>query len=668
MKHLPVVVSAMLLISGSMLHAQDAVPERQADFHVEAAGESMRFVPDMPPLVQKAGAPNAYYACFWEFGDGSFSRDDNPVHTYPRAGEYTVSLDATAHYDDGKKPRKKKRPAAVMEYSEALAALEMPDVFDAKKKQAIAMAANSQPRAGEEMTCIISYRNNAAVTTDGRLHVFFNERKFPVSHFTFTGARTHFGETEDPLYSDAMPFAKRAFPDWATLDSRQTTGAHTAATGEPPPFSILQDILNNARGAYREERAWRFTELKPGEKRNLFLSLAGTANMIRDTSAFIHLDLVFAPFDPALPPERFTLELEIVSSHDPNAIAVSDNRINYRTLGDKKLDYKVQFQNNGEGPAGTVDLQIEIPEGLNMTRMRPLDWYPQCPICPPAPTDRSCLDTASSPTGLRFTFRNIYLPGSNQEGVDNRDSTKGFVKYRIEAEKDMPKRSFRSRAAIIFDKNPPIHTNFTKTRFKTGISPGIKAGYNLVPDSSQGGYIFLGASISPYKSWRVYPQLELLMGLKGQQELPQQIFRDSVISGNADFKVVTETDSIIDATKGFVSIGIPVLLRKNFTRYFGAGIGGSARIFFENGNTTTRVRVRERFVPLPGTPPIPPQVLQDTSYTAGTSATVARYTFFGDLTFGAVRTGPNLGIRAGAVLGRKQKLQPFVQVSLELKL
>lgn len=70
--------------------------------------------------------------------------------------------------------------------------------------------------------------------------------------------------------------------------------------------------------------------MKTGETRNLFVSLKGTADMLRDTSAFIHLRGVFEPLDPGVPAEEFTLEIEIVNSHDPNLIAVSEHRVNFR--------------------------------------------------------------------------------------------------------------------------------------------------------------------------------------------------------------------------------------------------------------------------------------------------------------------------------------------------
>jgi hypothetical protein len=673
---------ALLLLLGPALRAQEAPtppPERLLDFNLrEDPARGLAFEPQMPPLQQVAGAPPAYWSYFWEFGDGSFSRAASPSHQYARPGDYTVWLDATAHYDDGKKAKKKWKKTGGSGTKVAGTAPPMPDVFDLKAQQAIAMATSSQPRAEEEISLVLSYRNLGALATDGRLHLFFNEKKYPSTHFRFGEARTHFGETADPLWSAAPPLGWVPFSGWAGLAQRRAGGASASLSGNYEQNIIIEEMLRTARGKYRDEQAWRFQQCLPGEKRNLFATLGGTTAMLADTNAFIHLEAVFAPFDPVVPPARFELEIEIVSSHDPNAIAVSDNRVNYRLLGSKKLDYKIQFQNNGKGPAKTVEVQVETPKGLQLGGMTPLQWYPECPICPPMPTNKSCLDTASRDGALTFTFRNIYLPGSNQEGVAQRDSTKGFVKYRLGAERQMPKRPFRSRARIVFDKNPPIYTNFTRTRFKVGLSPGLKAGYGFAPDAPREGYLFLGASLSPYKSWRWYPQLELLSGIKGRREQPLTRQPGTVLTQlNNGIPQLDSlfTDTLVNIRQGFVSFELPVLLRKNFSRFFGMGFGASATLLLESGETRSQ---RERTLinwNLQDTPAgvaavrqAETQLLDDGTETSNFRRTRQQFAVFGDLSLGSVRAGPNLGARGGLLLAAKRSPQPFVQVSLEMKL
>jgi PKD repeat protein len=660
--------------------AQTPLPERVLDFTAETTTDGHKFSPIMPELIQKPGAPKAYWSYFWEFGDGNFSREANPVHSYNKPGDYEANLDATAYYDDGKRAKRKKKNTNSQQRMAGTTPLN--DVFDPKGKQMIAMNSYCKPKAEEEITLVISYRNLGQVSTDGRLHLFYNEKKYPAKHFAFVEARTPFGETPDMSTSQVLPTAENPMEAWTALP-QHSSGGHSIQW-EEPPSSILDQLLSNARGTYREEQAWRFNQLQQGEKRNMFISLAGTPDMLRDTNAFIHLEGIFAPFDPAVPPERFVYEIEIVSSHDPNAIAVSDNRVSYRTIGSKKLDYKIQFQNNGEGPASKVEVRVDVPKGLKMKQMQPISWYPKCPICPKVPDTRGCLDTATLSDALVFTFRNIYLPGSRQDDVDNRDSTKGFVKYRITAKRGMPKYAFKSRAKIVFDKNSPIYTNYTTTRFKVGISPGIKIGYGFEPSLGtnddptseestsfvQDGYIFLGASLSPYKSWRIYPQVELISGIRGRSALPPI----------RPFTTTTEIDSLstidirvfaVDSIsrtgdRGFISFEVPVLLRKNFSRGFGMGLGGAVKVLLENGKFIDVVNRRIYMQVLGNDPEEISQTFE--SVTTPFKNTLLRYSLFADITVGSVRAGPNLGIRGGMNYGTGAVPTPFVQVSLELKL
>ena len=444
---------------------------RSADFTAAAEGKSLHFQPLPPPLQQKAGARPAFWSYYWEFGDGNFSREESPRHVYATAGEYSAMLYATPHYDDGKIPDKKGKGIVAALSNDRFVLGQ--DAFN-EPGQGIALRTNREPAPQQEMVCILSYRQSSGVPTDGQLHLFFNEKRFGTRHFTFQQARMHFGERSAGEFGAVLP-AGSAPPgafDWAGL-SNHFSGTGTAACPlYLPPPSSAQALLDRAAKTYRDEQVWRFSQLASGERRNLFVSLLGTVAMVKDTNTTIHLQAIFEPFDPTVPAQEYTLEIEIVSSHDPNAISVSDNRVNYRYLAKKDLQYKVRFQNNGPGPANTVQIAVDIPKGLNPGKLRPVDWYPKCPICPSTPTGRSCLDTLTTQDGLVFTFRNIYLPGSQQADVRDRDSTQGFVKYRIEPEKRMPKRSFQSRAKIVFDKNPPIFTNFSATRFKPGLSPG----------------------------------------------------------------------------------------------------------------------------------------------------------------------------------------------------
>lgn len=676
MKNAFLLFVCFLLSAG--VNAQEA-PERQLEFNTSEANGSVTFTPVMPPLMQKPGAPPAYWTYFWEFGDGTYSMEMNPTHQYAQAGDYNASLDATANYDDGKKARKKKKPVHAGELMAGNGGnTNNPDPFDPQLNQMVALYSYTKPKAEEELTLVLGYRNLGTVPTDGDLYLFFNEKSYSVAHFSFMDARTHYGEQVKSGTSDAFP--ADTGPMFCIEKPLHPGGGGSAASR--PDFGnsiIVDEMLSAARGTYRQEQAWHFSALQPNKKRNMFVSLACTPDMLRDTNAMIHIEAVFAPYNPAVAPEHYVYEIEIVGSHDPNGIFVSDNRVNFRLIHSKRLKYKIQFQNNGEGPASKVEVKVEVPKGLKTGNLRVDSWYPKCPICPKTPTTKGCLDTATVADGLVFTFRNIYLPGSRQADVEHRDSTKGFVRYSLGAGHNMPKLPFRSRARIVFDKNPPIFTNYTRTRFKVGLSPGIKAGYAFHPDSIGAGYAFLGFSLSPYKSWRFYPQVELLTGFRGRKEevaSESHQLLETFLNVMPDIpqRDSTFADTIFRVNRGYVSLELPIQIRKNFNRFFGAGLGASAIVTFENGERQAQIGRHsidwQGKIDSMGTITADKKTTQAFEFDEAESyrATYTRFAVFADLTFGWVRLGPNIGLRAGYIFGPKNRRQPFIQLSAELKL
>ena len=145
--------------------------------------------------------------------------------------------------------------------------------------------------------------------------------------------------------------------------------------------------------------------------------------------------------------------MEIVTSHDPNKMSSNATFLNYRLVRFKTPKFKIRFQNNGEGPANTIRLETDIPDMFDKTSITVLDMYPKVKICPKYEVAYSCLDTTYTEKQAIFTFKNIYLPGSEQKNVKVYDSTKGFVQYNIKFGKDFHKQKTKSRTAIIFDKN-----------------------------------------------------------------------------------------------------------------------------------------------------------------------------------------------------------------------
>ena len=60
---------------------------RRANIKYEKKGNTVYFLADLPPLFPIAGAPPARFTNFWEFGDGTFSKESEPKKKYKKKGD-----------------------------------------------------------------------------------------------------------------------------------------------------------------------------------------------------------------------------------------------------------------------------------------------------------------------------------------------------------------------------------------------------------------------------------------------------------------------------------------------------------------------------------------------------------------------------------------------------
>jgi hypothetical protein len=463
-----------------------------------------------PPLEQIQGAPAAFYTFYWEFGDGHYSTDPKPKHRYKKTGEHKVQLWTTNNYDNGKPPPSRPQKVVIKKiaYEDTTQPLQNLDDHDGFRLQI-----NRPPVPDQEIVVIASYKNSSTQPSSGKLYLFYNERRFRDQNFTLAEARTHHGEKEmleDPTVAMVSPLHHS---DVLLASTSVSPPVFFAAHGDSDENTLLADLAES-RTKYKNSHILEFNNMDPREERNVFYSLKTTAEMLKDTNAIITIRGVYVPDRGKSDHKVKELEMEIVTSHDPNKMAVSDARLNYRFAKNKKLQFKVRFQNNGEGPARSIKLDVDTSPMFNTRSLQVMDMYPKCPICPDSvEVTYSCLDTVFLKNKIIFHFKNIYLPGSNQKNVEDRDSTKGFVKYELLFNKKVPKQNSISRTSIIFDKNEPVLTNYSITRFKPGLSIGAKVGYNLISDLMDSKNYLFGATISPYKSDKGYWQAELMVAL-----------------------------------------------------------------------------------------------------------------------------------------------------------
>ncbi|MBT8244938.1 MAG: PKD domain-containing protein [Winogradskyella sp.] len=609
----------------------DSIKPRIASINHTIKGDSLSLSAITPQLQQIAGAPKAFYTYYWEMGDGNFSKEKKPKHVYKDKGDYEVKLWVTNNYDTGKPPVSRPKKISISNNAENYEAqASMPEDFTLQR--------NREPVPDEEMVVVMSYKNENDFITDGKLFLFYNEQKYTADNFELTDTRVHNSEQEvfnqDIVYNTPKDNFEGTL--LALTDNKGVLNLYQKQQDSTKKTDLAL-TLKESNEYFKNSKVLEFKNMEPQEERNVFFSLKTTPEMLKDTSAIISVRGVYIPDSNYSNHTVKEMEMEIVTSHDPNKMSSNGTFLNYRLVRFKTLKYKIKFQNNGEGPARKIRLESDIPEMLDEQTIEVIDMYPKVKICPKLEIQYSCLDTTFTNQQAIFTFKNIYLPGSEQKNVKEYDSTKGFVTYKIKFSKDFHKKKTKSRTAIIFDKNEPIITNYSTTRFLPGISIGTKAGYNYFPDLVDSKSYFFGATISPYKSYRWYWQVELLNSFHNYDS--QTTITEDIIGQAQGFEQLQRTT----ATSSFQNIDweIPILVRYNLNNYFGLGVGINTMISLNEKREESLFI--ERFE---GTNPQAPIVeTLNTSSDFSDSFTNFRTGLLMEITGGFARIGPSFGAR-----------------------
>ncbi|GIZ09349.1 PKD domain-containing protein [Flavobacterium sp. UMI-01] len=616
------------ILSFSQTKVKDTITRRAIIGYIQT-GNQVNFKPELPPLIPIAGAPKPSFSYLWEMGDGSYSKEAEPKHVYKNKGTYNARLAVTNNYDNGKPPTTRPKKVVVNDLTTpantTIATLTDPSGFTLQK--------NCDPIPEQEMVVILSYQNTENYVSNGKLYLFYNETQFKHRNFELVDFRSHSGERE--VKENTFAVAQELNDNNRFLVSNDAKPILKQRNTSDE--TDLETTLAIAKKDYHQVSILEMDDMNPNEARNVFYTFKTTPEMLKDTSATVTMRGVFVPNRNYKNHKVKTLEMEIVTSHDPNKMGSNGSFMNYRLVRFKRVAFKTRFQNNGEGPARMIRLETDIPDMFDKKTFQIEDMYPKCPICPKneVPTT-SCLDTIIKQKQIFFTFKNIYLPGSNQKNVHEKDSTKGFVKYSMKFNKDFHKINTRSRTAIFFDKNEPILTNYATTRFLPGISIGAKAGYNYYPSLNNSTSYFAGATLSPFKSYRFYWQAELINSLHKYQSAKST--SEEFIQNSNGVRQLQRTTTTTENTS--FNNEIPLLIRYNINNFIGVGAGIQANIdASEKQSQTTLTELLD-----PDKPTVPVASKEETSATTKSFTNFKSGLLF-DLTFGVARIGPSLGAR-----------------------
>ena len=613
--------------SFSQTKVKDTVT-RKARIEIIKKQNQAIFNPQTPPLIQVSGAPPASYSYFWEMGDGSYSKEKEPKKVYKKKGTYKINLSVTNNYDNGKPPTTRPETVSIDEITDT----NFQNIASLKDTVSMELFANRDPIPEQDIVVILSYQNKLNYVANGKLYLFYNDKEFKNKNFDLVETRTHFNEKE--IIETAV----------ASVEDYNNSYENVASANEYPSFKnnfLLDDenldmTLLESKSLFSDTKILEFDGMEPSETRNIFFSFKTTPEMLKDTSATVKMRGVYVPDRSYKTHKKKTYEMEIVTSHDPNKMSSNATLINYRLVKFRTINFKTRFQNNGEGPASTIKLETDIPDMFDKKTLKIVANYPKCPICPKGENvTYSCLDTIVKKDQIHFVFRNIYLPGSEQKNVKERDSTKGFVKYSLKFGNNFHKIKTKSKTAIIFDKNEPVITNYATTRFKPGISIGAKAGYNFYTDLEKSKSYFVAATISPYKSYKWYWQVEFQAG--SHQYNSKTGLMDRLVGVNGNFQLYrTTTNTSFKA----INLEIPVLMRYNINNFIGLGAGIQANIVASNNeNKTEQLDIYENTTPT--------LLISSTTNSSDLTTTFTKPNggLLFEITGGIARIGPSFGAR-----------------------
>lgn len=601
-----------------------------------------RFTSELRPLRQIAGAPEPFYTYFWEFGDGGFSFEKEPSHIYKGTEPFMARLFATNNYDDGKRPPTRPKPIKPGTSKPMIASTQTDRSNLFKMGGNIEMKSNCMPKPGDDMMVVFGYRNkleNGQANINGTVAILYNDAEFSNNNFVLEETRSYFQEKK----SDLKSMLNTAY----VTSSKQPV--YYASLGKETPIHYTADektILKDKVKYFKSHESWRFENLKQNEERFLFMHFKTTPEMLKDTNAVVRISAVFIPDNPLLETEFFNMELQIVASHDPNKMVLRKSRMNYRFTGkSRELTYKIRFQNTGKGPAKKVDVGVNISEIFNQETIKITKTKPEVINCDSAYTNQSCIKLIKGTDSVHFVFSNIYLPGLQQKGVNDADSTIGFVEYKIKFKEKPKKLPIKTGAAIVFDKNEPIYTNRAVGRFKMGLSPGIILGYGFPFETDNKNYlnnknIVIGGSLAPYAPHRSYWQVELyLNSFKENTYLVNSSvgLKDTTIN-NRDYKI--ERKDYYKTSKVITINAVPLQWRYNISKYIGAGVGSLVSLDLyqkSKDELDYKFGVNAAGVSIPN--------LKVVANEAKKNFTDARVSFFTDIQLGLVRVGPSIGFR-----------------------
>ena len=567
-----------------------------------------------PRSGASANAEKPFIKYFWEFGDGTFSTDEKPLHTYNTEGGQKVQLFMTPCYT-----LDKIKPAIqTIQTNKSSIASKNPEP---SWKGTLLMTSNltlhniKAVRANDVFVGIASLRNPLSDKRNAKLYIFYNKKnqvKEAKKILLLKDARIY--RTTEGVYGQESAMINKLNKDYYDVKVFKVNELDKTARNVFMTFEVME---------------------KPGFERIKDLDIV--AAMVVDGSPNV---------------EQNTLSFKTASSFDPNNIK-APGLMSFRFVENKPFKFRINFENIGNNPATSVQVKATVPDILEASSIQNIKMVP-------AFTTNNVRDSAMKYTissdgkFINFAFSNIDISGIKEDWKPKKKASQGYIEYELKPKQGIRKRGFDSNAEIIFDNNTPIIADKDKTQFRDGLSIGVKAGMNYQPNTEGSNY-FIGATYSSYRPAGIYLQMEAMVDLtKRIVEHDTATSYVTKIPPDTQFGYF-KADSFVFAEKYRRTNSIrlvPIHFRYDFSKFVSVGLGLNADVSFstvQRFQTPSTIKYYRDF-----STQFPTIIAEKCQYGRKQLSSITKtdidYGIFGDIAFGNYSHGLSVGLRA---------MQPF---------
>lgn len=409
-------------------------------------------LPDLTPWGL-AGAPAPYHSLTWVFAEGDTARGDTATHIFSGKGTHEIQLLLCAKYSTSGPPPALRTDVTVADGT--MASQSIPNrTLDATTNNYIGSTGSSSLAVtpGGENYFVVLYGNPAAHSQpNGRVLVFYNETDRRHTDFTYLSHHTYANEVFSQPSSSDLKTIRNSYPK--TSDAWQ--------------------LVDDAMSSYDNCLSWKSGSMAVSEQRALSVRFAVSNDSTKLLGNTLTYQTLWLPDSGEIKTgiNEHTTNMLARESHDPNCISVSKRRCWWGKGGKAEtLTYRVDFENTGSGPAGTIKISVELAKSLDCSTVELIESSHQ-----KSASDQSNISHAINGNTLVWTLRDVYLPGARQTDLKHKNDTKGYIEFTLQTG---GKRSSvaPAQAHIVFDKNPPISTNTVRTRFWRSQRYVVRAG------------------------------------------------------------------------------------------------------------------------------------------------------------------------------------------------